>query len=156
MLKDSVRWNTHVLQSNNVSFNRCKLLNNPTESDLLGSLDGWDPDSSKNILIENSFGWAGDDAVAVKCTGKLNDQFMVRNAENITVRGNVFLTKKSGLKIGTETFCSQMQNIVFENNDIIESDRVMGINVRDGAIVQDVVFRIIMQNYVFLIENKME
>ena len=141
LLKDSVRWNTHVLQSNNVSFNRCKLLNNPTESDLLGSLDGWDPDSSKNILIENSFGWAGDDAVAVKCTGKLNDQFMVRNAENITVRGNVFLTKKSGLKIGTETFCSQMQNIVFENNDIIESDRVMGINVRDGAIVQDVVFR---------------
>ena len=34
-----------------------------------------------------------------------------------------------------------MQNIIFENNDIIESDRVMGINVRDGAIVQDVVFR---------------
>ena len=83
---------------------------------MLGSLDGWDPDSSKNILIENSFGWAGDDAVAVKCTGKLNDQFMVRNAENITVRGNVFLTKKSGLKIGTETFCSQMQNIVFVVN----------------------------------------
>ena len=36
---------------------------------------------------------------------------------------NVFLTKKSGLKIGTETFCSQNANIVFENNDIIESDR---------------------------------
>ena len=141
LLKDSARWNTHILQSNNVSFNRCKLLNNPNESDLLGSLDGWDPDSSKNILIENSFGWAGDDAVAVKCTGKLNDQLKVRDAENIVIKGNVFLTKKSGLKIGTETFCSQVQNIVFENNDIIESDRVMGINVRDGAIVQDVIFR---------------
>ena len=27
-----------------------------------------------------------------------------------------------------------MQNIIFEKNDIIESDRVMGINVRDGAL----------------------
>ena len=141
LLKDSARWNTHILKSESVSFRHCKLMNNPIENKYLGSLDGWDPDSSSDILIESCFGWAGDDAVAIKCTGHGSPLGKVPNAENITVRDNVFLTKKSGLKIGTETFCSKMQNILFDNNDIIESDRVMGINVRDGAIVQDVVFR---------------
>jgi hypothetical protein len=116
-------------------------MNNPIENKLLGSLDGWDPDSSSDILIESCFGWAGDDTIAIKCTGYGSPFGKVPNAENITVRDNVFLTKKSGLKIGTETYCSFMQDIVFEDNDIIESDRVMGINVRDGAVVRDVVFK---------------
>ena len=141
LLKDSARWNTHILKSKSVSFRNCKLMNNPFENKYLGSLDGWDPDSSSDILIEGCFGWAGDDTIAIKCTGYGSLPGKVPNAENITVRGNVFLTKKSGLKIGTETHCSLIQKIIFENNDIIESDRVMGINVRDGAIVQDVVFK---------------
>ena len=141
LLKDSARWNTHILKSESVSFRYCKLMNNPIENKLLGSLDGWDPDSSSDILIESCFGWAGDDTVSIKCTGYGSLLSKVPNAENITVRDNVFLTKKSGLKIGTETYCSFMQDIVFEDNDIIESDRVMGINVRDGAVVKDVVFR---------------
>ena len=141
LLKDSARWNTHILQSNQVNFSYCKLINNPNQNEYLVSLDGWDPDRSKNILIEKCFGWTGDDAVAIKCTGAENSKDRIFDSENIKVSGNVLLTKKTGLKIGTETFCSQIQNIVFENNDIIESDRVMGINVRDGAFVQNVTFR---------------
>ena len=141
LLKDSARWNTHILKSESVSFKHCKLMNNPIENKYLGSLDGWDPDSSSDILIENCFGWAGDDTIAIKCTGNGSPLGKVPNAKNIIVRGNVLLTKKSGLKIGTETYCRQMQDIVFEDNDIIESDRVMGINVRDGAVVTDVVFK---------------
>ena len=122
-------------------------MNNPIENKHLGSLDGWDPDSSSDVLIENSFGWAGDDTVAIKCTGYGENQQQIPNAERITVRNNVFLTKKSGLKIGTETYCERMQNIIFENNDIIESDRVMGINVRDGALVNNVLFKNIYAEY---------
>ena len=141
ILKDAGRWNTHILNSEHISFRYCKLMNNPAESKYLGSLDGWDPDSSSDILIENSFGWAGDDTVAIKCTGWGENQEMIPNAERITIRNNVFLTKKSALKIGTETYCELMQNIIFENNDIIESDRVLGINVRDGASVKEVLFK---------------
>lgn len=147
LLKDAARWNTHILNSEHISFRYCKLMNNPTESKYLGSLDGWDPDSSSDILIENSFGWAGDDTVAIKCTGRVENQDVIPNAERITIRNNVFLTKKSGLKIGTETYCELMQNIVFEDNDIIESDRVMGINVRDGAMVKEVLFKNIHAEY---------
>ena len=141
ILKDAARWNTHILNSNHISFRYCKLMNNPVKNKYLGSLDGWDPDSSSDILIENSFGWAGDDIVAIKCTGYGENQVKIPNVERITIRNNVFLTKKTGLKIGTETYCERMQNIIFENNDIIESDRVMGINVRDGALVNEVLFK---------------
>ena len=147
ILKDAARWNTHILNSKHISFRYCKLMNNPIENKHLGSLDGWDPDSSSDVLIENSFGWAGDDTVAIKCTGYGENQQQIPNAERITVRNNVFLTKKSGLKIGTETYCERMQNIIFENNDIIESDRVMGINVRDGALVNNVLFKNIHAEY---------
>lgn len=147
LLKDAARWNTHILNSKCISFRYCKLLNNPTESKYLGSLDGWDPDSSSDILIENSFGWAGDDTVAIKCTGRGENQDMIPNAERITIRNNVFLTKKSALKIGTETYCELIQKIIFEDNDIIESDRVIGINVRDGAIVKEVLFKNIHAEY---------
>lgn len=140
LLKDSAKWNTHILESDAIRFSSCKLINNPTPNKYLGSLDGWDPDSSTNLVIEDSFGWAGDDTVAIKCTG-MGGNGIVPNVENILVRNNVFLTKKSALKIGTETFCKGMRKILFENNDIIESDRVMGINVRDGAIVEGVIFR---------------
>ena len=140
LLKDSGRWNTHILESEDVVFKNCKLLNNLAPSKYLGSLDGWDPDSSKRVLIEDCFGWAGDDTVAIKCTG-IGPGVNVPDIEDITVRGCVFLTKKSGLKIGTETRCENMSRIIFENNDIIEADRVMGINVRDGAVVQQVLFK---------------
>ena len=141
LLKDSARWNTHILESNNVSFSYCKVMNNPNENKYLGSLDGWDPDSSTDVLIENCFGWAGDDTIAIKCTGYGGSQDKIPNSDRIIIRKNVLLTKKSALKIGTETFCILMQNIVFEDNDIIESDRVMGINVRDGALVKEVLFK---------------
>lgn len=140
LLKDSARWNTHILESEDIVFKNCKLFNNLAPSKYLGSSDGWDPDSSKSILIEDCFGWAGDDTVAIKCTG-IGPSVNVPDVENITVRGCVFLTKKSGLKIGTETRCENMSRIIFENNDVIESDRVMGINVRDGAVVQQVLFK---------------
>ena len=140
LLKDSGRWNTHILESEEVVFKNCKLLNNPTPSKYLGSLDGWDPDSSKRVLIEDCFGWAGDDTVSIKCTG-LGPAVNVPDVEDIIVRGCVFLTKKSGLKIGTETRCKKISRIIFKDNDVIEADRVMGINVRDGAVVKHVLFK---------------
>lgn len=139
VLKDPARWNTHIIGSEDIIFRNCKMMNNMINNEYFGSLDGWDPDASRRVLIENCFCWAGDDNVAIKCTGagKLG---IYEDVEDVTVRGCVFLTKKSALKIGTETRCENYKRIVFEDNDIIEADRVMGINVRDRATVDGVLF----------------
>lgn len=140
ILKDAARWNTHFIGCEDITFRNCKLMNNLVNNEFFGSLDGWDPDGSKRVLIEKCFGWAGDDNVAIKCSGAGNPGIF-DDVEDVTVRSNVFLTKKSALKIGTETRCENYRNIVFEDNDIIEADRAMGINVRDRATVDGVLFK---------------
>jgi len=148
VLKDAARWNTHFMGCEDITFKNCKMMNNLINNEFFGSLDGWDPDASKRVLIENCFGWAGDDNVAIKCTGYGN-YGVYNNVKDITVRGCVFLTKKSALKIGTETRCESYKRIVFEDNDIIEADRVMGINVRDRATVDGVLFKNIRSEYYY-------
>ncbi|MFY0653188.1 MAG: hypothetical protein JXQ96_14195 [Cyclobacteriaceae bacterium] len=148
LLKDPARWNTHMMGCEDITFRKCKMINSLINNEYFGSLDGWDPDASKRVLIEDCFGWAGDDNVAIKCTGYGN-LGIYNDVEDITVRGCVFLTKKSSLKIGTETRCASMKRIVFEDNDIIEADRVMGINVRDKATVDGVLFKNIRSEYCY-------
>jgi hypothetical protein len=148
LLKDSARWNTHFVGCQDITFRNCKMINNLINNEFFGSLDGWDPDSSKRVLIEDCFGWAGDDNVAIKSTG-YGDLNVYDNVEDITVRGCVFLTKKTALKIGTETRCESYKRILFEDIDVIEADRVMGINVRDRAVVDGVLFKDIRSEFSF-------
>ncbi len=131
MLQDPGSWNTQILLCQNVQIRHVKLMNN-TE---LSNTDGFDPDASKKLLIEDCFAYCSDDNVAIKTT---NYGDYLGDVEDITVRGNVFLTKKSSLKVGTETRGERMSNILFENNDVLESDRGMALYVSDGVTLDNI------------------
>lgn len=133
-------WNTHILHSKNVTCLRVKQMNelkyNPIKGDLnrMGhdnvNTDGFDPDASQNVLIKDCFGYCADDNVAIKTSqysGLLGD------VDGVTVEGCVFLTQKSSLKIGTETGGTFMKNIIFRDNDVVESDRAISVYCFDGA-----------------------
>lgn len=130
-LRDPGSWNTHVLYSEDVTIRNIKMLNDID----LSNTDGFDPDASQNIMIENCFAYCSDDNVAIKTTGSSD---YLRNVENITVRGCVFLTKKSSLKVGTESRGEVMKKILFENNDVVECDRGMALYCSDGALYEDI------------------
>lgn len=134
MFRDPGSWNTQILLCRDVVIRNIKLMND-TE---LSNTDGFDPDASRNLLIENCFAYCSDDNVAVKTTGYSG---YLGDAENITVRGCVFLTKKSSLKVGTETRGTRMSGITFENNDVLESDRGMALYVSDGTALSGVLYR---------------
>ncbi len=51
----------------------------------------------------------------------------------VTVRGCLFLTRKSALKVGTETLGTRMRNITFKDNEVLECDRGISVYVSDGA-----------------------
>ncbi len=131
--KDPGSWNTQVISCENVSFNNVKLLNDVN----LANTDGFDPDASRRVVINKCFASCGDDNVAIKSTNYSN---LGGNVDDITIRGCVFLTKKSSLKIGTETRCDSIKNIIFENNDVIECDRGIAVYVQDGAILENISF----------------
>lgn len=133
ILRDPRAWNTHLIRSENVTFKNVKLLNDRYVS----NTDGIDPDFSSHILIEESFIYCGDDAVAIKSTN-YNGRFM--DVSDIMVRNNIILTHKSALKIGTETHATEMSDITFAHNDVIECDRGMSIYARDGVHVHAVRF----------------
>lgn len=125
-IKDPGSWNTQILYSDDISLRHIKMMND-TE---LSNTDGFDPDASRNVLIENCFAYCSDDNIAIKTT---NYAKLLRDVDGITVRKCVFLTKKSSLKVGTETRGEVMKNILFEDNDVIESDRGMALYCSDGA-----------------------
>ena len=134
MLRDPGSWNTQLLLCRDVVLRNVKLMND-TE---LSNTDGFDPDASRNVLIEKCFAYCSDDNVAVKTTGYSG---YLGDAEQIVVRGCVFLTKKSSLKVGTETRGARMSDIAFEDNDVLESDRGMALYVSDGTALSGVRYR---------------
>lgn len=133
VLRDPPSWNTHILHSEDVIIRNIKMLNDIYVS----NTDGFDPDASRRVLIENCFAYCGDDNVAVKTT---NTMGYLQDVEDITVRYCVFLTKKSALKVGTESNAAVMKNITFENNDVLEADRGMTLYCYDGAIYENIRF----------------
>jgi hypothetical protein len=132
-LRDPGSWNTHILSSEKVTIRNIKMLNDID----LSNTDGFDPDASKNVLIENCFAYCSDDNIAVKTSGSSG---YLGDVDGITVRGCTFLTKKSSLKVGTETRGEVMKNILFENNDVIESDRGMALYCSDGAMFTGITY----------------
>ena len=87
------------------------------ENFLGSNTDGFDPDNSSRVRIENCFLSCDDDAIAVKLTGGTR-----HDMEDIQFRGNVIWTMCSALKIGTEIHERTVRNVVFENNDIVHAD----------------------------------
>jgi polygalacturonase len=111
ILRNPRAWNTHIIRSADVTLRNVKILN---DREVLNT-DGINPDSSRHVLIEDSFFYCGDDAVAVKSTnrdGRFEDVY------DITIRDNIMLTQKSALKVGTETHAAEMRDILFENNQV--------------------------------------
>ncbi|MHC4501884.1 MAG: glycoside hydrolase family 28 protein, partial [Planctomycetota bacterium] len=134
VLRDSAAWNTHLFHSDRVTVRNIKMINDLTNP----NSDGVDPDSARHVTIEDCFMYCSDDCVAVKSTGR---EGLLRDTEDILVRGNVFWTRKSAQKIGTETGARFMRRIVFENNDVVHADRTLYLVVKDGATVEDCHFR---------------
>lgn len=133
ILRDPAAWNTHIQMSENVTIRNVKIINDFN----VPNTDGIDPDASRNVLIDHCFAYCNDDNIAIKTTNNLG---LNQNVENIKVKDCVFLTRKSALKVGTETKATQMNNIFFENNDIIFCDRGMVLYCYDGAHLNNIYF----------------
>jgi hypothetical protein len=129
--RDPGSWNTQIMYSNDVAFKNVKQVNDVA----LSNTDGFDPDASSHVTIEDCFGYCGDDNVAIKIT---QQDSLTNVTSDITVKGCVFLTRKSSLKVGTESRGITIKNVLFENNDVIMSDRGMALYCSDGALYDNI------------------
>lgn len=107
LFRDSNSWAIHIMQSQGCNVDNVKIFSGK---------DGIDPDSSKDVTIENVFIQSYDDAIAVKT------RFAEYPTENIIVRDSIVSSVKSALKIGTETR-ALVQNVRFESIDVFDGER---------------------------------
>jgi hypothetical protein len=136
ILRDAGTWAVHLIESEDLRFNDYKLISNTPydDSDFPWEMntDGFDPDNSSHIIIENGFVSCGDDAIAVKLRyGNRSDM------DDIQFRNNVVWTVKSALKIGTEVYDKKMTNVIFENNEVIYADRGIVVYCYRGATIEN-------------------
>ena len=106
--------------------------------------DGCDPESSKNVLIENCYFNTGDDCIAIKSGRNADGRKWSVPSENIVVRNCEMKNGHGGVVIGSE-ISGGYKNLYVENckMDSPELERVIRIKTNNcrGGIVENVYVR---------------
>ncbi|KAG0471036.1 hypothetical protein HPP92_015582 [Vanilla planifolia] len=139
-LRDSPFWTIHPYDCRNVNLSGLTILA-PVNG--APNTDGIDPDSCKNMVIENSFICVGDDGIAIKSGW---DQYGIaygRPSTNILIR-NVTLRSvvSAGLSIGSE-MSGGISNVTMEDLHVWDSRRGVRIKTAPGrgGYVRDIACR---------------
>ncbi len=144
ILRESPVWCVHLIESSDMRFSNVKIVSqtraefdgDTTRAWIGSNTDGFDPDNSSRITIENCFLSCDDDAIAVKLRNGTR-----RDMSDIVFRGNVVWTMCSALKIGTEIHDKTVNNVLFENNDVVNADVGIAVWCWRGGTVDGATWR---------------
>lgn len=132
-IRNTAGWGIHPLVCDRVLIRGISIVN-----DYRGpNTDGIDPDSTRNLIISDSYIETGDDAIVLKTTGRLGQP--VPPCENITVTNCVLMSDDAALKLGTESH-GDFRHIRISNCVIRKSTGGVAIYGKDGGTFEDVSF----------------
>jgi hypothetical protein len=126
-------WAVHPKNCDRVKIRGINLLNNFNAI----NTDGIDPDSSRNVIISDSYIEAGDDCIVLKTT---NRGGVTTPTENVTVTNCVLLSAASALKLGTESW-GDFRHCVFSNCVIRQARTGIALLAKDGGTMEDIRFQ---------------
>lgn len=106
--------------------------------------DGCDPESCKNVLIEDCFFDTGDDCIAIKSGRNRDGRVAAVPTENVIVRNCRMKNGHGGVVVGSE-ISSGFKNLFVENcvMDSPELERVIRIKTNScrGGVIEDIFVR---------------
>lgn len=129
LFEESSSWGIHIRKCEDFTARNVKIFSGK---------DGFDPDASRDVLIEGAFIMSADDSVAVK--NRFPDDADGKTTERVTFRNSVVASQKSALKIGTETR-GPIRDVTFENCDVFDGERGIVLYARDGGPIERVTWR---------------
>lgn len=137
-LINSPMWVLNPILSTNVTIRNVKVISHGPNN------DGCDPESSRDVLIENCLFDTGDDCIAIK-SGRDHDGRRVNvPSENILVRGCIMKDGHGGVVIGSEV-SGNVRNVYAENCQMSspQLDRALRIksNSRRGGTIENIFMR---------------
>jgi polygalacturonase len=137
-IKESPMWIVHPVLSQNITIRKLKIISHGPNN------DGCDPESCKDVLIEDCLFDTGDDCIAIK-SGRDHDGRRVNvPSESIIVRNCTMKDGHGGVVVGSE-ISGNVRN-VFAENCIMSSpnlDRALRLksNSRRGGTIENVYMR---------------
>lgn len=129
-LVNSPFWNNHMFNCDNVTMRRM-IVEAPEDSP---NTDGWDPDSCRNVTIEDSFYSGGDDCVAVKSGWDCFGIQFATPCEHVRVRNVTCHGKFAGIAIGSE-LSGGVNDVLVQNVTFLKANKPFNIktgNTRGG------------------------
>ncbi|SMF44749.1 Endopolygalacturonase [Alteromonadaceae bacterium Bs31] len=107
--------------------------------------DGCDPESCKNVLIEDCYFDTGDDCIAIK-SGRNNDGRRIGvPTENIVIRNCKMRAGHGGVVIGSE-ISGGVRNVFADNNEMSSPDLDRGFRIKTNSVRGGVLENIFMRN----------
>ena len=123
---DSPMWEVHPVLCENVIVRKLNINSHGPNN------DGCDPESCRDVLIEDCFFDTGDDCIAIK-SGRNNDGRRLNTpTENIIVRGCTMKDGHGGITIGSE-ISGGVRNLFAENNKLDSPNLDHALRVKNNA-----------------------
>lgn len=123
---DSPMWEVHPVLCENVTVRKLHISSHGPNN------DGCDPESCKDVLIEDCFFDTGDDCIAIK-SGRNEDGRRINiPTENVIVRGCTMRDGHGGITIGSE-ISGGVRNVFGENNTLDSQDLWTALRVKNNA-----------------------
>ena len=123
---DSPMWELHPVLCENVTIRRVHIASHGPNN------DGCDPESCKDVLIEDCFFDTGDDCIAIK-SGRNNDgRRLATPTENVIVRGCTMKDGHGGVTIGSE-ISGGVRNVFAENCQMDSPNLDHALRVKNNA-----------------------
>ncbi|MBA4138188.1 MAG: glycoside hydrolase [Opitutus sp.] len=135
----SPMWEIHPVLSENITVRGVKIYSHGPNN------DGCDPESSRDILIEDCVFDTGDDCIAIK-SGRNNDGRRVNvPSENIIIRNSVMKDGHGGVVLGSE-ISGGVRNVFIENCEMDSPNLDRALRFKNNAVRGGVLENVFMRN----------
>lgn len=139
VFRNSPMWFIHPVLSENI------IIKNVSVEGLGPNNDGCNPESSKNILIENCYFNTGDDCIAIK-SGRNNDGRRINvPSENIVIRNCIMREGHGGVVIGSE-ISGGVKNVFAEGCEMSSPNLERALRIKTNAVRGGVIENVFMRN----------
>ncbi|HEX8369387.1 MAG TPA: glycoside hydrolase family 28 protein [Pyrinomonadaceae bacterium] len=123
---DSPMWEVHPVLCENVTIRSLHISSHGPNN------DGCDPESCKDVLIEDCFFDTGDDCIAIKAGRNEDGRRIGVPTENVIVRGCTMRDGHGGVTIGSE-ISGGVRNVFTENCKMDSPDLWTALRVKNNA-----------------------
>jgi polygalacturonase len=123
---DSPMWEIHPVLCENVIVRRVWISSHGPNN------DGCDPESCKDVLIEDCYFDTGDDCIAIKSGRNADGRRLNAPTENVIIRGCTMKDGHGGITVGSE-ISGGVRNLFAENCRLDSKDLWTALRVKNNA-----------------------